>query len=345
MEAAREIAIVGAGPAGLAAAITLARRGLRAVVWERNAEVGARFHGDFQAIENWTLEKDALDELGEIGIGGSFCDAVVREGVFFDGNGRARTLRSRRPAFYLVRRGPESGTLDRALERRALDAGVEIRYGTPCRALPEAAIVASGPKRSDAVDVGYVFETDHRDGVWAVFSDRVAPGGYGYLLVAGGRGTIASCLFADFPRANLYLERTLDFFRRAVPFRMDSPRRFGGTGNVHWPERARVGSRLFAGEAAGFQDALWGFGIRSAIVSGHLAATALADGRPEAYDRLWRKRLGGLVATSLANRRLFRWMGEAGYAWMLRRIARQDAREYLSRLYAPRLWKRVFAAF
>jgi flavin-dependent dehydrogenase len=250
---------------------------------------------------------------------------------------------SERPAFYLVRRGPEPGTLDRALERLALDAGVEIRYGRSCPEIPGAAIVATGPRRNDAVDAGYVFETDCADGVWAVFSDRLAPGGYGYLLVAGGRGTLASCLFEDFGRANLYRDRTLEFFRQNVPFRMESARSFGGTGNVRWPPEARDGSRLFVGEAAGFQDALWGFGIRSAIVSGHLAGTALADGRPESYDGLWRRRLGGLLATSLANRRFFRWLGESGYAILLRRIARQDGREYLRRLYAPRLWKRPFA--
>jgi len=341
--AAREVSIVGAGPAGLAAAITLARRGLRAVVWERQPAVGARFHGDFQAIENWTIEKDALEELSEIGIDGSFCRAVVREAVFFDGRGRGRTVRSRRPAFYLVRRGPEPGTLDRALERQALDAGVEIRYGRPCPEIPPAAIVATGPRRRDAVDAGYVFETGHADGVWAVFSDDLAPGGYGYLLVEGGRGTLASCLFDDFRRASFYRERTLDFFRRNVPFGMESPRAFGGSGNVRWPPEARDGARLFVGEAAGFQDALWGFGIRSAIVSGHLAGTALADGRPESYDGLWRRRLGGLVATSLANRRLFRCLGESAYGILLRRIARQDGREFLRRLYAPRLWKRPFA--
>ena len=339
MEAAREIPIVGAGPAGLAAAITLARRGLRPVVWERQPEVGARFHGDFQAIENWTLEKDALDELAEMGIDGSFCRAVVREAVFFDGKGRPRAVRSESPAFYLVRRGPEAGTLDRALERQAIAAGAEIRYRSASPELSGPAIVASGPRRNDAVDVGYVFATDHPDGVWAVFSDRLAPEGYGYLLVAGGRGTLAACLFADFPRANLYLDRTLEFFRKAVPLRMAEARRFAGTGNVHWPSAARVGSRLFAGEAAGFQDALWGFGIRSAIVSGHLAATALADGRPEAYDGLWRRRLGGFLRTSLANRRLFRWLGETAYGMLLARIAAQDGREYLRRLYAPRWWK------
>jgi flavin-dependent dehydrogenase len=342
MANAAPVEIVGAGPAGLAAAITLARRGIGARVYERNSGVGCRFHGDFQAIENWTREQDALDELAEIGIEPTFDRTVVREGVFFDAAERVRRVHSARPAFYLVRRGPEPGSLDRALERQALSAGVEIRYDTPCRELPRSSIVASGPCRSDAVDVGYVFETDQPDGVYGAFAERLAPGGYAYLLVSGGRGTVASCLFSEFPRANACLERTVEFFRRKVGLRMTGARHFGGTGNARWP-RARRGEVLYAGEAAGFQDALWGFGIRSAVVSGHLAARALADGRPEEYDRLWRDRLGGFIATSLANRRISRWLGEAGSSLLLGRISRADGREYLKRLYAPCWWKRVFA--
>jgi flavin-dependent dehydrogenase len=41
-----------AGPAGLAAALTLARAGVLTVVHEIRHDVGARFHGDFQGIEN-----------------------------------------------------------------------------------------------------------------------------------------------------------------------------------------------------------------------------------------------------------------------------------------------------
>jgi len=93
------------------------------------------------------------------------------------------------------------------------------------------------------------------------------------------------------------------------------------------------------GEAAGFQDALWGFGIRMAIVSGHLAARALVSGRPREFDRLWRERLGGLLAASFANRRLYGRAGDLGYALLIRRVARADAREFLHGLYAPRWWK------
>jgi flavin-dependent dehydrogenase len=332
------IPIVGAGPAGLSAAITLARAGLPAVVYERAKTVGSRFHGDFEAIENWTSERDALEEFRAIGIEPGFDHVAIREGIFFDAWGRQRRVRSREAPFYLVRRGSEPGALDRALEAQAIREGVEIRYGTEAPPLREG-IVAAGPRRADAIDVGYVFETGMSDGVFAVMADRIAPKGYAYLLVSRGRGTLACCMFDRFREANGFLARTVEFFRRRTGLEMVNPRRFAGTGNMHWPRRSRDGEALRAGEAAGFQDALWGFGIRMAIVSGHLAARALVSGRPREFDRLWRERLGGLLAASFANRSLYRRAGDFGYALLIRRLARVDAREFLHRLYAPRWWK------
>ena len=61
------IEIVGAGPAGLAAALAIVGQGGRAVVFERNPDVGHRFHGDFQGIENWTSKGDVLMELSSLG--------------------------------------------------------------------------------------------------------------------------------------------------------------------------------------------------------------------------------------------------------------------------------------
>ena len=55
----KRVEISGAGPAGLAAAIAVARAGRRPVVFERRPDVGGRFHGDFQGIENWSTEGDA----------------------------------------------------------------------------------------------------------------------------------------------------------------------------------------------------------------------------------------------------------------------------------------------
>ena len=43
--------IVGAGPAGLTAAIVAARAGRRVIVSERSSKVAHRFYGDFQGLE------------------------------------------------------------------------------------------------------------------------------------------------------------------------------------------------------------------------------------------------------------------------------------------------------
>ncbi|HEY1253013.1 MAG TPA: NAD(P)/FAD-dependent oxidoreductase [Thermoanaerobaculia bacterium] len=339
----REIEIVGAGPAGLSAALTVARAGRSVTLYERQADVGRRFHGDLQGLENWTTPGDVLEELAAMGIQPTFDYTPIREGVFYDFDGRECTVRSDRPAFYLVRRGTGAGTLDQSLKRQAIDAGVTIRFGHSPGELPAPCIRTPGPGRCDALDVGYVFETDMADGVFAVLSEKLAPKGYAYLLVSGGWGTVAACLFEDYGKAREYRERTRRFFERKAGLRMKNPRAFGGTGNVRARPLVRAGETLYAGEAAGLQDALWGFGMRCALVSGHMAGEALLAKRPAQYDHSFRRRFTGFLRTSVVNRYFYERMGDRGYARLLHAIARaQDAREWLRRFYAPRLWKTLW---
>ncbi len=345
MPSSEPIHIVGAGPAGLAAALAVTRAGRRAVVWERRRDVGARFHGDFQGLENWTHPTDVLAELAALGIRADFEHTPVHEVTVFDPRGTPRVFRSARPLFYLVRRGGEPGCLDVALRDQALAAGVDIRFGQARRAMPDAGIVTHGPRRADALAVGYLFDTDAPDGCHAVVSERLAPGGYAYLLVQGGRGTLATCLFRDFDRAEDCLARSVAFFDRHVPVPRHRPRRFGGVGNFAPPRQVRRGALLRAGEAAGFQDPLFGFGIRAALLSGAAAGAALAAGEPARYDRFWRRRLRPVQQTAVTNRWLFERLGDRGYAAVLGRYPPgRDVREWLHRAYRPRLGRRLWYA-
>lgn len=338
--AGEAVHVVGAGPAGLAAAITLSRAGVPAVVHEREERAGSRFHGDFQGIENWGTQRDVLEELAGLGLAIDCELTPFHEQTCFDAEGRTYTIRSREPLFYLLRRGPGTGTLDDSLLAQARRCGVEVRFGESVEHLPEGGIVASGPRAADAIAVGYLFETARADGAFVAFSDDLAAGGYAYLLIHGGRGTLATCLFNDFHREKDYLARAVAFFSARVGLDMQASRQFSGFGNFELPPTAVRGKLLFAGEAAGFQDTLWGFGLRYALLSGHLAARAILAGRPDTYDRLWRRRLGGQIRAAMVNRFIFERLGDRGYRWFLAIAARRrDVRTWLSRRYAPSLPK------
>lgn len=337
------IEIAGAGPAGLAAALTIVHSGRPARVYEQRHDVGLRFHGDFQGLENWTTPIDVLDELQQLGIATDFEHTPFSEIVAFDPAGQARTFRSRRPLFYLIRRGQDAGSLDRGLKLQALTAGVELRFDTAIQHFPHGGIVTQGPHRADAIAAGYLFDTDMADGAFAAVSDDLAPKGYAYLLVHGGRGTLASCLFADFHHERDYVERCVAFFTDKVGVRMRNARRFGGSGNFALPSQARKGNILYAGESAGFQDPLFGFGMRAAIITGALAGAALAAEKPGRYEREWKHRLRDYQQAAATNRWFYERLGDRGYQKVLRGFPEQaDVRDWLRRAYAPRLWKRAW---
>jgi flavin-dependent dehydrogenase len=341
MSAGREIVeVVGAGPAGLAAAITLALGGRRVVVHEAAREVGHRHRGDLQGLENWSTTADVLDVLREAGITTAFANVPCTRGTAFDAWDGGHPIRSSAPVFYLVERGPAPGDLDAALLEQALGLGVEVRFGSRVNQLERPGILATGPKVADAIAAGYHFDARMDDGFWIVFDDHVAPLGYAYLLVMHGHGTVKSCMYRGFKEQKLYAGRTVERFRRLVGFELRNERFHAGVGNFWLPASACSGPHLTAGEQAGFQDAFAGFGMRYAILSGVIAARALLAGAD--YDALWRPALGGSIESSVIDRAIFGMLGNGGYRWMLRaQAASGDARAFLGRLYRPARKRRL----
>ncbi len=337
---AAPIEIAGAGPAGLAAAITLAKAGREVVVHETQKEVGHRFGGDFQGIENWTTQKDALSVLSKLGITTEFDAMPCRNGTVFDPRDKRYEIKSDEVLFYIVERGPGPGSLDSALLKQAQSLGVEVRFNSRLRHMAGAGILAAGPRAADAIAVGYHFETDMADGYWAICDDQLAPEGYAYLLVMNGKGTVKSCMFSDFKQEKRYVERTLEAFQRLVGLEMKNPQHHGGSGNFRIPESAYSGSHPLVGEQAGFQDTLWGFGMRLAISSGVLAAQSLLTG--ENYDTLWQRELKPQMETAVVNRALFSLAGSRGYGWFLGQlVTRKNLRESLRQQYQPSWPKRL----
>jgi len=94
---------------------------------------------------------------------------------------------------------------------------------------------------------------------------------------------------------------------------------------------ATVRDRLVTvGEAAGFQDSLWGFGLRYALTTGHMAARAFLAGSPQSYDRMWRRRFSSQMRTAAVNRFLFRIAGDRTLSWGPRPSRGQGRSAYLA---------------
>jgi flavin-dependent dehydrogenase len=340
VENGEPIQIAGAGPAGLAAAITLARAGRAVIVHEMYREVGHRFGCDMQGLENWSTEQDVLEVLRGLGITTEFEKVACHRGTVFDAWDQAYAIRSCQPLLYMIERGPRSGSLDSALLAQARALGVEVRFNSQLDRLEGPGILATGPKMADAIAVGYHFETALPTGFWVICDDNLAPRGYAYLAVLNGRGTLKSGMFTGFKRQKIYVERTVDAFCRLLGLEMINPRPHGGVGNFRIPATATAGRHPMVGEQAGFQDVLLGFGIRPAVISGVLAARSLLDGSD--YDARWRAELGPYLRASLINRALYALLGNRGYRWLLRYQARHsDASDFLHGLYKASWGKRI----
>ncbi len=335
--------IIGAGPSGLACAIVLAQAGRRVTVREWHAKVGHRFHDDFQGLENWTRDEDVLEELAEAGIDSDFEWHGFDAGTVFDPNGKRHQVQGKRPLFYLLRRGSSHGTLDRALLDQARASGVDVRFNDRVRKFEGAGVLAAGPRQAGVIAAGHLFETDMADGAWLALGHAVAPGGYAYLLVQGGRGTVASCMFTNFRGQAKHLAATVAFFRANAGLEMRNPRAFGGYGNTRLPATALQGGHPVVGEHAGFQDALAGFGMRYAIRSGVLAAQSILDGGD--YTARWQAELGPSLRAGVVNRLVFNLAGEPGMKLALGQLARTDAGGLLKRAYGPSLVKRLMFPF
>ncbi len=331
MPVKRTINIIGAGPAGLAAAIALRREGFPVRVFEASSDVGHRFSGDFQGLENWSSETDVCEELKQAGIDINFhCTPVYGGLVFAPGAGAARAS-SGKPVVYLVRRGRTQGSLDYGLKEQAVSLGAEVLFNRRMDSFDGSAIVAAGPRGADVIAAGMTFDTSMDDIAFMAFDDGIAPKGYAYLLVNGGRGTLATVLYRDFKKAGECFRKAVSFFERSTPLDVKDPKRFRGFGNFFIRNTQVVGNKLYVGESAGFQDGLFSFGMRYAMLSGWLAARSIVEGAD--YDSLWKRRLLPAMESSLVNRFLFEILGRWGYRYMAGRFLKEDPRDFLMRQY------------
>ncbi len=337
-QAGSKIKIAGAGPSGLTAAIVLARAGYDVDLFEARDAVGGRFIGDFQIIENMSRDEDALEMLKRFGLDINFFLHPVRQALFFDHRLRSQSVECRRPVGYFIRRGSEGETLDRGLLAQALAAGAKIHYRTRIKT-EEADIIATGPATPDGLAKEMTFTTSLPDTVWVLFDMALSPGGYAYLFVLDGVATFGCAITRDLSRINHYFDRSLRRFQELTSFPIENDRTAYSFMNFSLKEYAQAGGRCFVGEAGGFQDYLFGLGIRYALTTGYAAAESLL--KKTSYDLLWKEALGPAQETSVVNRFLYELGGNRGLSLFIRRAGRGDLQDYLGGWHRPSWWKRL----
>jgi flavin-dependent dehydrogenase len=331
------IEILGAGLSGLTAGIVLARAGRRVLIHDFRADSGARFAGDFQAIENWTSPVDFFEEMRQWGLDTTGFDATEVRSIDVVGtDDRIVRLGTDRLACRIVRRGIQKGSLDQALKADALRHGVEVRYRS--RPEPEEChVIATGPRQTSGIVRAELFETDHSDHVTLQFNHVLAPSAYTYLVIVNGIGLIATVLMRRERDVDSYLDATIASYQRHYPnLKRTNLRRITGAGSFALGRNYKEAGRYYVGEAAGLQDCFWGFGIRYAITSGYLAAQEIITN--VSYERAVRQRLRPFQIASVANRLVINASGSLGLsillkAWKWHHRRTGDGLKFVSRIY------------
>jgi flavin-dependent dehydrogenase len=309
-----DIKISGAGPSGLSAAINLARSGYEVDVFERNEDVGQRFYGDLQGLENWSKKEDILEEFRRMNIDINFeYDPFYK--ITATNSKRINEVNiPKRTLYYLVKRGKVPGSLDLGLKNQALDTGVNFHFK---ETISNADIIATGPISENVVGVvkGITFKTDLEDTATVLFNDEAAIKGYSYLLVTKGYGNMSTVLLDNLNQVNSCFERTKEIFSNLYEFNIEDPKKCGGTGSFSLNERLKDENSLFVGEAAGLQDLFLGFGIRYAINSGFFAARSIING--EDYEKIVKFNFEDKLKAGVVNRFLWENAGRNNYSMVI----------------------------
>ncbi|OIO20976.1 hypothetical protein AUJ17_04115 [Candidatus Micrarchaeota archaeon CG1_02_47_40] len=337
----KKITIAGAGPSGLCAAISLARAGLQVQVQEKEKNAGTRWVGSFQCLENTSCDEDFLEMLERIGIKKDFYCKPLYGVEVIDGKGASHPFSSARPLWYLIRRGNEKGMLDYSLKKQAIKTGVKLKFGTQAK---DANILATGPSFAEGIAREMVFETNAKDQFLLLLDNTIAPKGYAYLLIADKTATLCVAIMKDFSGINKYFELARSKLAQISPFNVKNPKYKTNFVSFHIPSSAKRDSSLYVGEAAGFQDFVFGFGLRYAFLSGYLAAKSIIDGSD--YDSLWKKEFASRLELGILNRALYEFGGDSAFANLISQAEKEkDFGKFLHSLSKPTLAKGFLTPF
>ncbi len=319
------IDILGAGPAGLCAAINLAKAGKKVTVHEIRQDVGMRFHPNYQGFGE--SGRSVEEYVKKFNINAKFGYKLFSKVIICSRNFKREMRLSGRP---FVERGGKN-SLEYGMYKEAVRLGVEFEFSTK-RTENDVKIVATGPKRCDAAAFGMEFENTSfpRDTLFIMFNDRYSPKGWYCYIIPVSKDRIEFVNCVSQPHVPLLKELTFKAMKenRIVNDIIGGKRpvaSFGGIGGFDCPTTAIRNGRLYVGEAAGFQDFMMGFGIEFAMRSGQCAAESIVNGRD--YDRLWKESFLDEMKTQIGYRFLTSAFGDAAPEMIIKGLKDGDLLE------------------
>ncbi len=334
---------MGAGLSGLAAATTLAKAGIEVHVHDIREDSGKRFDGDFQALENWSMDADFFDQLRSWGYDPSEFKATEFSVVdLIHPDDEISKTQTPGIAYRIVERGTSDHTIDQGFKRMAIAAGANLHYKSRVKE-EDCQIIACGPKGTSAVAYGEIFNTKHPNHIAFQMNDKLAPGSYSYLIIIDGVGLICTCLWRKQKGSDRFLNETIAWYQDKYPeIDMEPIKRVGGKGDFTINKNYFQDGRYYVGESGGLQDFMWGFGMRMAVWSGHLAAEDILGNCN--YEKEVRKQLMPYVRTSVANRFLMNRVGDRTFkfmckSWMRNQAKKGDGLVWIGNLFRPKWYK------
>lgn len=276
----KSIKILGAGISGLSAAIVLGKAGYDTIVYEKNSEIGHKFKRNICALRSYPGE-DPLREFRKLSI--DLRATAIKEGIMKMSPAFSRAIGDRR--YYILNTGGNRMALEQQLYADAVSNRVQFyfNWNKPVK----ADIIATGTpiEKANIRGTGFHYlDLDiDKDTLYLIYNNDLAPKGYLYILSYKGHSTMMAVSFdkTKFSTLNETFSKAIktNVFLSEATKRATVVERIEGYGYYSTDPyiEAVNGRQLLVGEAAGFQDASRGFGIRYAIITGCLAAKNIIE--------------------------------------------------------------------